>query len=324
MGFSLNPKKAFEQLTRVPGQALDAAESAAGVAKEAFEVAKDAPGVAKEVVEDSFKAAKYLADHPPDLGQIRRTTLALGEAVITGERVRMEGGMPPYERPSATEIAAAAARGEGRQIAQRYIASDAAGTKLHEPVNLVIRGSKADLVKALESQDWRKAPDRTVRNYVEMGGKVLLGTEKDTNGPVSAMHVDGREEVMAFNKNDNYNAGRDHLRVWHKGQDPETGEDLWEIAATRDTAATITVPHPTWEGALPDLKTPKFGHEIDKNVDGERDLVMHDLLASGLVKDWAAVEGQREGLPEKRREDGTVVIGNDQYFTDGKIYEVSL
>jgi hypothetical protein len=118
------------------------------------------------------------------------------------------------------------------------------------------------------------------------------------------------------------------LRIYYQGKDPKTGQDRWDIAAIRDGGLTLNIPHPQTNGKLfPwqwDWSTPGFSHDADENIDGERDLVMKDMLASGLVKNWAAVDGQ---LPPGQSKTPT---GNGQYMlinrypTDGKVYEVSL
>jgi hypothetical protein len=82
------------------------------------------------------------------------------------------------------------------------------------------------------------------------------------------------------------------------------------------------VPRPTFEGFFPDFHAPRLGHRTDVAIDRERDLIMHDLLASGLVKTWAAVEGARNGMAEKTLPDGQVQLG--KRVTDGLVYEVAL
>jgi hypothetical protein len=191
-------------------------------------------------------------------------------------------------------------------------------------VNLTVRGSKEDLVEAFKRQGWMMSPALGLRNNLKMAGKFLLGTERAVNGPVSNMYVNGKPAEMAFSKNDDYNAGRDHLRVFDGGTDPKTGEQIWQIAATRDVAATITTKHPEWHGLMPDFYAPTTGHRTDPEIDRERDLIMHDLLASGLVSDWAAVKGDRpEGdTPEATLPDGRVQLGGRK--TDGRVYDVTL
>ncbi|MNS26443.1 hypothetical protein D3C72_583660 [compost metagenome] len=326
MGFSLNPKKAFEAVVKAPAKAVNTLKDAG---ETAVDVAKAVPGVAKDVAVEGFQTAKYLADNPPNLAQVKRTTLTIGKAILTGKEQVMVGKMPPYDRPAAADLEAAKQRGEGRSIEQTFITGSKA-TSINEPVSLVVTGAKADLVKALQDTGWRLAPNRDIENYAAMGAKVLLGTERDTNGPLSPQHLDGKTEDMAFNKNDDYNAGRDHMRIYNRGKDPKTGEDVWAIAATRDTSAKITVPTPDvdlnpfdGDGLGVKAKAPNFTHTIDKDIDGERDLIMHDLLKSGFVKDWASVTGKRSGVAEEKLPDGRFKVDND-LFTDGRVYDVSL
>lgn len=302
-------------VTSIPGRVKNAAEN--GV-----DLLKATPGAAVEVAKDTYKAGKYLAENPPNPGQIVRTLKAVGHAAVSGDRTLIHGNLKDYATLSPEAKAAAAQRAKGQRIAQPFIAGDAKGTNLNEPVNLVVKGSKDDLVKALESQGWMKAPSRDAKNFVHMGLKVLFGTERDTNGPVSAAYLNGHSETMAFNKNDDYNAGRDHIRVYNAGKDPQTGEDVWQIAGTRDVAAAITIPHPTFKGIIPHFEAPHFGHEIDDHIDRERDQVMHDLLASKQVAGWQAVEGQRSGVQETRRKDGSYQVGD--YLTDGRVDVVDL
>lgn len=299
---------AWHALTRVPQAAENAVEQV--------------PDAIGEGTRDVLKLGRYLKDHAPDAAQIKRTLSAVKDAAVSGESTAIQGRLPDYSTLDPAELAAARARGEGRTIAQPFITHDQAGEGHHEPISMTIRGSLDDLARALESQGWTQAPALGWQENLKMGLKVLLGTEKNTNGPVSHMYVNGHVAVAAFNKNDDYNAGRDHLRVFSVGTDPKTGEAVWQVAATRDVAASVTIPHPTFDGLVPNFEAPRFGHRTDPAIDHERDLIMHDLLASGAVKTWAAVDGVRTGVSETRLPDGRAQIGNR--VTDGRVYEVSL
>lgn len=315
---------AANTVKQAPGAALNVGKEVVDKAGDVAEVAKQAPGVIKETVEDTVRIGKYIADHPPDLGQIKRTSLALGKAIITGERQVVKGDIAPYDQLDPTEKQAAYQRGEGQSVEQPYIAGDQAGTNKNEPINLVVTGDRKALESALKQAGWYKAPQRNLSEYAEMGGKVILGVNQDTNGPVSAAYVDGKSEVVAFNKNDDYNAARDHMRIYPMGKDPATGEDRWGLAGTRDTALTLSRPELAMDGLLPKItKAPGFGHEIDKEIDRERDMIMHNLLGTGVVEDWAAVDGKRSGAPEKQLEDGRFELP-DEIKTDGKVYTVRL
>ena len=244
------------------------------------------------------------------------------KALWTGKEVLLPGRVPPYQTPGAAAIREAAKRGEGRTIPQPF-STDKSGAKPMDPVNLVVTGSREALVKALESQGWVLADKRTVWSYVKTGLSVLTRLFDYDPAPVTGLYLNGKVEDMAFNKNVDFNHSRDHFRVYHLGKDA-SGQDRWAIAATRDTALSLQVHYPKKDG--PKLwdwsfKAPYFGHAVDTAVDGERDLVMHDLLASGLVQDWALVKGQRS-LPSHPLPDGRVQV--ERFQTDGKVYEVSL
>jgi hypothetical protein len=140
------------------------------------------------------------------------------------------------------------------------------------------------------------------------------------------MFLNGQSETMAFNKNNDHTLARDHMRVYYEGKDPQTGQDLWAIASTRDVAATVTF-HPIEKnGFWPwqwHFVPPSFGHETDGYVDGERDLIMNDLLSTGHVTNWMAVNGQRpQGYAGSRQPDGLLKVG--RYTTDGQVYQVDL
>jgi hypothetical protein len=296
--------------------------AARAIASEAAGGAEAVPKAIASGFRDVLDLGRYVKAHPPSPGQIGRTLGAVAEAVRSGETAVIPGDMPAYVGLDPAEIEAARRRGQGRTVAQPYITHDVAGQGHHEPIGITVTGSLDDLSRALASQGWSKAPALTGLEKVKMAAKVLLGTEKAVNGPVSRMYVDGREAVAAFNKNDDHNAGRDHLRIFRGGTDAETGQPVWRIAATRDVAATIAVPRPTFDGLKPDFAPPRSGHRTDPAIDRERDLIMHDLLASGAVAGWAAVDGRRTGVPETALPDGRVQIG--QRVTDGRVYDVRL
>jgi hypothetical protein len=140
---------------------------------------------------------------------------------------------------------------------------------------------------------------------------------------VSAAYVDGKEEVVAFNKNDDFNAARDHMRIYPLGKDAD-GKEQWGLAGTRDIALTISRPELEMDGIIPKIsKAPGFSHEIDKNIDSERDMIMANLLDSKRVGDWKAVDGKRSGAEEKTLPDGRYELA-DGIQSDGKVYVVDL
>jgi hypothetical protein len=327
MGFSLNPKKLVENVVHAPAKIAEKAED---VAHTAVDVAKAAPGIAKDAATEAYHTADYLVHNPPNLSQLKRATLTIGGGILSGKGVEITGRMPGYDRLDQAEHDAAVERGKGQSVEQAFVTGDRAGKSVNEPVSLEVTGSKDDLKAALHQMGWKQAPKRTVGEYATMAGKVLLGTEKNTNGPVSVQYLDGKSEEMAFNKNDDFNAGRDHMRIYHVGKDEKTGEDKWAIACSRDVKLKVKIPHPDvdlnpfdGDGISVHEDPLKFTHEIDKHVDRERDLVIHDLVKSGFVKHWDAVEGKRSGVAEEKLPDGNFKVDNDLY-TDGRVYRVGM
>jgi hypothetical protein len=311
----------------VKGTARGVRNTAVGAVKG---VAKAAPvDAVSTFVSDEFVHAKNAANRVVDtvsnLPDSWKTWKLVYHAVTTGERTLLPGHTRPYTTLDPAKLSLAQARGAGQRVEQPYLQDDAKGNGANEPATLFVTGSKEDLVRALERQGWVQNSPRSIGNYARQFLSAMFRYDSVSDGPVSEMYLYGKLEDMAFSKNVDYNLARDHMRVYKKGKDPVSGKDVWAIAATRDTAATVDIKMPTITSPLPwkwDWKTPGFGHEIDKAIDGERDMIMADLLASGLVTDWKAVDGVRKGLPEKQLADGRLQLG--EYTSDGKVYLVDL
>lgn len=240
-------------------------------------------------------------------------------SLVTGRPAVLSGVMPGYAPLDEAQRQAAVARGAGQSVKQGFLTGDAAGAELEEPMNFVVRGSKEAITQALTSQGWVPANPRTVGSFIKVGLSVLFHWGREPQGPVSEQYLNGQGEAMAFNKNSDFNLARDHMRVYDLGKDPTTGESVWAIAASRDVALEISPPK--LQGLH--LSAPGIGHLTDRRVDAERDMIMRDLLASGLVKDWAAVSGDRApGLEGQVQANGKLNIRG--YETDGRVYQVTL
>lgn len=287
--------------------------------------AKDVASFTREAGYDVRNTARGAYHRVKELPHLWETWKLVGQAAKSGERTLLPGRMPAYPKLDPALLAQAKAAGQGRTLPQGFLSDDNGGK--HEPVNFVIRGSQDDLFRALKSQGWVKAKDASAGTMIKVGLGVLFRTSKETGAPVSNMYLNGKKPDFAFNKNSDYNMGRDHMRVYHQGKDPQTGEDVWAVASTRDNAISLTVKRPikndspfpwkwTWQA-------PGFGHQTDHAIDGERDLIMHDLLKSGLVRDWAAVNAQvPSDIRKVRKADGTFEVS--KYTTDSQIYELRL
>lgn len=89
--------------------------------------------------------------------------------------------------------------------------------------------------------------------------------------PVSVLMLDGRPPDLVFEKVNNTFARRHHLRIWKR---PATFRNLpvWAVAATHDTGITFSDTDRT------------FIHQIDSQIDRERDKVVSDLVFTGRVQ----------------------------------------
>jgi len=224
--------------------------------------------------------------------------------------IRLGPKLPPYPTISPAEKAKALSRSRGLTHAQSVITDDT--DEKHEPVNLFVAGTRAELKQALEAQGWEMADELdsesgfktvfTVFNKLTSLSKLVNFNYESS--PVSDMFLDGKRHEMAFNKNNRHDMARDHLRLWPSAQKDATGRPIWAIAATRDTAMHIH------------LKDKRGGHETDPAIDGERDLIMSDLLASGRVRDWQVAKAEPTPADEAH-------IAR-KYRTDGNLYVVDL
>lgn len=218
--------------------------------------------------------------------------------------------LAPYTPLPAAQRAAAAKRSEGLEYPQRRIRDDEGGQ--NEPVNLVMTGTKAEVIDALEKGGWTQAVElnaisglksaATFFNKLTKINKIVNFNYDAT--PVSDMYLYGKRSSMAFNKNMNHDMARDHLRVFETDRLDASGRPIWEVAATRDTGLHIN------------LAERRGGHIIDHAVDTERDMVMADLLAAGEVGDWRIAKG---AMTDAER----AAMAKD-FQTDGNLYTVNL
>ncbi|HEY3997249.1 MAG TPA: LssY C-terminal domain-containing protein [Candidatus Xenobia bacterium] len=117
-----------------------------------------------------------------------------------------------------------------------------AGGGVHEPTTVRWSGSLATLKAALQKEGWGPA----------------------TLVPMSPMYVNGHAPVLSLQKNAQLEGmSRDHVRVF------QVAPNTYDIHATRDTNPFMRV---SSNG------TETYGHETDPQIDGERNLVVSDLL----------------------------------------------
>jgi hypothetical protein len=246
---------------------------------------------------------------------LQRNVVKPVEAVVTAplqmipDQVTLQPKLPAYQPLPAKQLEAANARSKGATTEQRVIQTKD-GNKC-EPVVLKVAATKEELARALEKQGWVKADDLTVWNSTKASASMLLKATGlshliDFNyqaSPMTKMYIDGHLQEMAFNKNNDHHEARDHLRIFDSGKRDAKGRPIWEIAATRDVSLQVRIP--------------SFGkgHTTDTAIDPERDLIMGDLLKSG-VANWRVAQGRLSDADKPGVE--------STYKTDGKVYVVDL
>jgi len=263
-----------------------------------------------DAIERGARVLTHAADDLVDKGRDAADYVADMAVSVVPDDIRVAPKLPPYPALPAVDRARAAARGLGETSPQPVITGS--DRKPHEPVSLYVTGTKEELRSALERSGWKKAHELTKTSAFRTAVSILnrvthfrrLLDYNYQESPVSDMYLDGRKSVMAFNKHNQYDLSRDHLRVFDTGRKAPDGRPIWAIAATRDVAMH-----------LQPRKLAGY-HEIDPRIDGERDLVMADLLASGRVREWRITDGR--STPDVKRHIAR------KYATDGKIYAIDL
>jgi hypothetical protein len=101
--------------------------------------------------------------------------------------------------------------------------------------------------------------------------RAIMEEREYPTAPMRTLLLDGDQPEFSFQTSLNTFEKRDHLRIWRRPEDSQ-GREVWASAATRDIAATFSMGHPFG-----------FTHEIQNNVDLERDKVVSDLELTGCV-----------------------------------------
>jgi hypothetical protein len=169
-----------------------------------------------------------------------------------------------------------------------------------DALNVGLVGSKEDIIRAMHEAEWFPADPITLRSSIDIIGSVVLD-RPDHDAPVSPLYYDGKKQQLAFEKPDGRSADkRHHVRLWlvlEKGTD---GRPVWLGSITFDRGVGLS--HDTGQ----------VTHHIGPNIDAERDLLMGDLRAAGMVTTFFQISGIGPTLLARNSE-------GDPYYTDGEI-----
>lgn len=136
------------------------------------------------------------------------------------------------------------------------------------PVNLVLVGSRQEIIAAFGRAGWTAAKDQDANSLWQTFEAVIKGKGYDA-APMSILYLYGRPEDMAFEKMLNTFTHRHHLRIWKVPSAAPDGRPMWLVVADHDNGF--------------DIRPGVISHSVDPLVDLERAKVGADLGMTGLV-----------------------------------------
>ena len=145
-------------------------------------------------------------------------------------------------------------------------------------VNLVYVGSQDEITRVFTAAGWMGSRP----NSMHAGVKAIRAIAEEhalADAPMRMLLLDGVEPDLQLQKSLDTFAKRDHLRIWARDRELD-GRQVWASAATRDLAAVFSV------------RPFGFTHQIQDDVDLERDQVVSDLAFTGCVDSVAYVSRQ--------------------------------
>lgn len=139
-----------------------------------------------------------------------------------------------------------------------------AGTVLGDPLNVLLQGTAPGIDSAFRTAGWVRAQKPSVLSLTrELTAAVR--SRPETNAPVSTQYFQGRAQDVAYELPGPTIRVRHHVRLWSL----DSLRHVWIGAANKDVGVIFK----PWE--------PEATHRIDARIDRERDLIVHDLEASG-------------------------------------------
>ena len=136
-------------------------------------------------------------------------------------------------------------------------------------INVMFVGSRDQLSAAFKAAGWTETSAPSMRSRIK-GIRAIAEVRGYINAPMSTLLVNDSEPDLAFQKGLNDLAKRHHIRMW-KQSETWNGQEVWIGAATRDVSYAYMRP-----GQL-------FTHQIEENIDRERDKIAHDLEFTGCT-----------------------------------------
>ena len=167
-----------------------------------------------------------------------------------------------------------------------------------DAMNVGLVGAKEEVIRAMLAAGWLPADPITFESSAGIVDSVLLH-RPDPDAPVSNLYYEGRKQDLAFEKPVGGSARqRHHVRFWLVLEEGLEGRPVYLGAATFDRSVGVS------------RYTGQITHYIGPDIDAERDLIIADLTAAGMLTYEVSGIG-----PTLIAFNG----GGDRYTTDGEI-----
>ncbi len=144
-----------------------------------------------------------------------------------------------------------------------------------DALNVGLVGTKKDVLGAMHAAGWFPADPITPRSGVEIVGSVILDRPYH-DAPASPLYYQGKKEQLAFEKPDGRSADRRHHVRFYARAGAGNGQP--------SGVARVSHFRPR-RGAQSRHRTGHL-HHIAPDIDAERDLLMQDLRAAGMVQNF--------------------------------------
>jgi hypothetical protein len=189
-----------------------------------------------------------------------------------------------------------------------------------DPVNLVLKGTRAQLDAAFARSGWSQADRLSLKSSWRMVRAFLLNSPYPT-APFSTLYLYGRGQDVGFQKAiDNSPRKRHHIRFWalspqraqtvlgtasfwlNTDRPPDHAEVFWIGAGTKDTGFSLT------------RLTFQITHATDSDTNAERDFIIAELSKTGAISEPASYQPRQKLATERV----------NHYVCDGQITVATL
>jgi len=204
-----------------------------------------------------------------------------------------EGSAEPAQELLESELADL----RGLVTLMPFRTSDPESGRLSDLTNVLLVGSRTQILTAFRSAGWTSARTLSFRSRI---GYIRAAAEMHGySAPMNKLLLNGAEADMRLEKGLNDVSKRHHIRIW-KQPYSWNGQELWMAAATRDVDFAYLRPGRT------------FTHRISPAVDDEREKVAYDLAFTSCASPVAWIP--RSSVPLSG-ENGT----GDVFVTDTRL-----